>query len=464
MQRCEVPFGWVRNVLVQSPRLETSERAHSVGVSAGLARTLRAFHKMGNLRFAPELVIYLPVSYFSSPQGETVMTDVIQEPKEILIGIEEILGHFQSLEDPREPINIRHPLVSVVVIAVMAVLSGASGPTSIALWALKKSDMLLRVLSLPNGIPRKDVFRRVLSALKPAAFQSCFGNWINSLYIRAAEATGQTQPIFAVDGKTLRRSHDHANGIGPLHSVTVWASDFGITLAQVATDLKSNEITAIPKVLTLINLEGAIITIDAMGTQREIAKQIIEGGGGYVLALKGNQETLFQGVVDYIDEQLENDFADVDARRCETEETGHGRIEKRLYVQMPAPATLPGFERWAGLLTIGIAMLTCIRNGKETYECRYFISSLGMGVKLFARAVRSHWGIENGCHWTLDVTYREDESRIRGLYVRENMAWLNRFTLSLLKQHKNKKSVAMNRLNCGWDEQDMLAILTGVTL
>jgi len=184
--------------------------------------------------------------------------------EEIRMGIEEVLCHFHELDDPREPINIQHPLVSVVVISIMAILSGASGPTSIAVWAEKKSQLLVTLLPLPNGVPRKDVFRRVLSALKPIAFQTCFANWINSLYSRAEEATGQTRPILAVDGKTLRRSHDRANGLGPLHSVTVWASDFGITLAQVATDIKSNEITAIPQVLGLVNLAGAIVTIDAM--------------------------------------------------------------------------------------------------------------------------------------------------------------------------------------------------------
>lgn len=391
------------------------------------------------------------------------MAKAKQELKEVRIGLEEVLCHFQELEDPREPINIRHPLVSVVVIAIMAVLAGASGPTSIAEWAALRLDLLTRLLPLPNGVPRKDVFRRVLSALQPEVFQICFANWLNTMYARVEESTGQTRPVLAVDGKTLRRSHDHGKGLGPLHSVTVWASDFGITLAQVATTEKSNEITAIPEVLKLVNLAGAIITIDAMGTQTEIARQIVAGDADYVLALKGNQGTLHQGVIDYVTQQLDNDFAEANARRLETEETGHGRLEKRLYVQLPAPKDLPGFNRWAGLTTIGIAMLTCVRDGKETYDTRYFISSLQMGVKQFARAVRSHWGIENSCHWTLDMTYREDESRVRGVYMRENLAWLNRFTLSLLKQHKNKKSVAMNRRRCGWNDEALLEILTAAT-
>jgi len=373
--------------------------------------------------------------------------------------IEEVLCHFEGLEDPRSEINRKHPLGSVVVIAILGVLAQASGPTGIATWAKIHADFLTSLLPLPNGIPGKDVFRRVLCALKPAAFQQCFANWIKTLRADAAEATAIDQPTLAVDGKTLRRSHDAKKGLGPLHSVSVWASEFGITLAQVATDAKSNEITAIPQVLQLVDMKGAIITIDAMGTQKAIAEQIVDGGGDYVLALKRNQEKLHDGVVDYIIEQMDNDFADVEARRHVTEETGHGRTEKREYIQLPAPKTLPGFDNWKNLTTIGVVILTCLRDGKETTELRFFISSLALGVKRFAKAVRNHWGIENTCHWSLDVTYREDESRIRDIHARENMAWLNRFTLSLLKQHKGKGSLIMKRRSCGWSPKFILEIL-----
>lgn len=386
------------------------------------------------------------------------------EEKRIRIGIEEVLCHFHELEDPREPINIRYPLASIVVISIMAILAGASGPTSIATWAALKKEFLLRYMPLPNGTPKKDVFRRVLSALKPELFQKCFTNWISVLQERAKMKNGESRPIYPVDGKTLRRSHDHKKGLGPLHSVTVWASDHGLTLAQVATDEKSNEITAIPEVLKLVNLEGAIITIDAMGTQTEIAKQIVEGKGDYCLALKGNQGNLHQAVIDYVNQQLDDDFGKVPAQRKEASNKGHGRIEKRMYVQMPVPEGMNGIEKWAGLKTIGIAMLTTIRDGKETYENRYFITSLGMDVGQFARAVRSHWGIENQCHWTLDMTYREDEQRTRHVGLRENIAWLNRFTLSLLKQQKNKSSVSLNRQRCGWNEEFLLETLVGATV
>lgn len=381
----------------------------------------------------------------------------------VRMGLDEVVCHFAELEDPRSEINRRHPLVSVVVIAIMAVLAGATGPTGIAQWARIKGDLLKRLLPLPNGVPCKDVFRRVLASLQPDAFQACFANWLESLRDAAAEATGIDQAVYAIDGKTLRRSHDKRKGLGALHSVSAWASEFGLSLGQVATDEKSNEITAIPELLKLFDIRGAIITIDAMGTQRAIATQIVEGGGDYVLALKANQESLHQAVIGFVDEQMETDFANCGARRHTTQETGHGREETRHYIQMPAPTTLPGFDRWKGLLTIGAAILFCIRDGKETVDIRYYISSLPMSVKRFAHAVRAHWGIENTCHWSLDVTYREDESRIRDKHLRENFAWLNRFTLSLLKQHPGKQSLVMKRRCCGWNDQFLMQTLTGLT-
>lgn len=379
------------------------------------------------------------------------------------VRLDEIVGYFDHLEDPRSPINRQHPLVSVVVIALMAVLAGAGGPTAIARWAALKADFLVNVLHLPHGIPRKDVFRRVLTLLKPNAFQACFVNWLQSLRAQVATATGIEQPVLAIDGKTSRRSHDARKGLGALHSVSVWASEFGLSLGQVACAEKSNEITAIPELLRLVDVQGAIITIDAMGTQKAIAEQIIDGGADYVLALKGNQETLHQAVINYFFEQDKNDYADVSARRLVTTETGHGRVEKRTYIHMPAPEDLAEADQWKGLTSIGVAISECLREGKETVEFRYYISSLPVGVKRFARAVRGHWGIENRCHWSLDVTYREDESRIRDQHMRENFAWLNRLTLSLLQQHPGPDSIVMKRRNCGWSEDYLLQVLTGET-
>jgi predicted transposase YbfD/YdcC len=380
------------------------------------------------------------------------------------VSLDEIVGYFDELEDPRSDINQKHPLISVVIIAMMAVLAGAGGPTAIAAWAKIKEEFLLEVLDLPNGIPRKDVFRRVLCLLKPEAFQRCFVNWLQALRETAAATTGIDQPIFAVDGKTARRSHDRKKGLGALHSVSVWASEFGLSLGQVACAEKSNEITAIPELLRLVDIKGAIITIDAMGTQKAIAAQIVDSGADYVLALKGNQETLHQAAIDYIEEQMKNDFESVQARRHITKETGHGREEIRSYIQMPVPEDLRGLESWKGLKSIGMATLVCVRDGKETVETRYYISSLNVKVKLFAHAIRSHWGIENSCHWSLDMTYREDESRIREPHLRENFAWLNRFTLSLLKQHPGKDSIAMKRRACGWSDKFLTEVFASATL
>ena len=379
------------------------------------------------------------------------------------VGLDEVLGYFDDLEDPRDTVNRKHPLVSVVVIALLAVLSGAAGPTAIARWSALKAEFLSRVLPLPHGIPSKDVFRRVLSLLRPAAFQACFASWLRSLREQAAEATGIDQPVLAVDGKTARRSHDRSKGLGALHCVSVWASELGLSLGQVACAEKSNEIAAIPELLRLVDIQGAIVTIDAIGTQKAIAQQVVENGADYVLALKGNQETLHQAVIDYVNRHLDGDFAGVPARRHREVEKGHGREEYRSYIQMPVPEHLQGAELWEGMQSIGLATSICTRDGQEVGETRYYISSLPVGVKRFARAVRSHWSIENGCHWTLDVTFREDESRIREPQARENFAWLNRFSLSLLKQHPGKDSIAMKRRACGWSDEFLLQVLASTT-
>ena len=228
---------------------------------------------------------------------------------------------------------------------------------------------------------------------------------------------------------------------------------------QVACDEKSNEITAIPELLRLVDITGAIITIDAMGTQKAIAEQIVEGGADYVLGLKGNQETLHQAVIDHIDERLEGDLAD--GQEHVTTETGHGREETRTYLQLSAPEGLPGSGSWSGLRSIGLTTSRCLRGGEEAIEVRYYISSLEVDVERFAHAVRGHWSIENGCHWVLDLTFREDESRLRERRLRENFAWLNRFALSLLKQPPGLQSLAMKRRSCGWSDGFLMEVVTG---
>jgi predicted transposase YbfD/YdcC len=375
----------------------------------------------------------------------------------------DIAEHFDELPDPRCHINRRHPLRNVIVIAILAILAGANGPTAIARWARAKEKFLLRGLLLPHGVPRKDVFRLVLTLLNPKVFQACFADWLTALRLSAMAKRDIDRPVLAIDGKTHRRSHDQAKGLGALHSVSVWASELGLSLGQVACADKSNEITAIPELLRLIDFTGTIVTIDAMGTQKEIARQIVEGEADYLLALKGNQGTLYDAVLDYIDQHLDDDFAGVDVRRHVVTETLHGHTETRIYTQFPVPKDLPMLGDWAGLKTLGMAVRWYEKNGASCSDVRYYISSLNMGVKRFAGAARGHWGIENTCHWTLDMTFREDDSRIRGRHIRENFAWLNRLALSLLKQHPSEDSIAMKRRLCGWDEEFLLEVLTGIT-
>jgi len=365
--------------------------------------------------------------------------------------------HFAELPDPRSPINRHHLLVDVIVICVCGVLSGADGPAAIAMWAKLHRDWLDEHLALPYGIPSRDTIRRVLQRLQPQAFQQCFGVWLESL-IGPAGAK-----FLAIDGKTLRRSHDGKHQLGALHMVSVWATEQRLTLGQIATAAKSNEITAIPLVLDLVDVKGAIVTIDAIGCQKEIAKAIVTQEGDYILPVKGNQGNLESAIEAVFHDHLEDDFARVKVGRFETEECCHGRQEHRCYLQLDVPESLSGRKDWAGLKTLGMVIRTREIDGKETGEVQYYISSLQRKVKLFARAVRGHWGIENTCHWTLDMTFREDESRARERHVAENLSWLRRFALGLIKQHPDEKmSLVMKRRACGWNTDFLTEVLFGV--
>lgn len=361
--------------------------------------------------------------------------------------LKSIAEHFEELPDPRSEVNREHVLVDVIVISICAILAGADGPTAIAAWAKSPSVSvwLKQHLALPKGIPSKDTYRRVLQRLQPQAFQKCFESWLQQL-VGTRDAR-----LLSIDGKSLRGSHDRKQELGALHLVSVWATEHHLTLAQVATSEKSNEITAIPQVLDLVDVKNAIVTIDAMGTQTAIAAKIVDGGGDYVLPVKGNQGGLEEAVTDFFGDHMEDDFARVKVSRCETTETHHGRVEKRSYFQVNVPKDLPGRARWKGLRTLGLVVRTREINGVESDEIQCSISSLRRNVKLFAKAVRGHWGIENTCHWTLDMTFREDESRTRDRHVGENLAWLRRFGLGLLQQHPDTKtSLAMKRRKAGW--------------
>ena len=370
--------------------------------------------------------------------------------------VDSILDEFRDLEDHRSTINRLHLLGDLIVMSIMAVVAGADGPNAIGTWAENNEAWLKKRLKLPNGIPSHDTIGRLLATLKPSAFQSCFEAWIAR--VSPIEDSSELNQI-AIDGKSLRRSHDHAKGLGPLWLVSAWAVDRGISLGQLATDEKSNEITAIPQLLDQIEIEDAVITIDAAGCQRKIAKKIIDGKGDYVLALKGNQGTLYAAVTAYIVEQMENDFADIGARKHVEKLKGHGREDEITYYQMPVPADLAHKEKWAGIKTIGVAIRQSKSGSKSSTEVRFYIASISMGVKRFARYVRGHWAIENTLHWCLDVTFREDENRVRNRTSADNLGWLKRFGLSLLKQQTDKHSIAMRRRVAGWNVNYLAQVL-----
>jgi predicted transposase YbfD/YdcC len=373
-----------------------------------------------------------------------------------------ITASFATLEDPRPEINRKHPLPGVLVIAVLAVLAGAAGPTAIARWADFKQDPLMGLLDLPRGIPGKDVFRRALMTLKPEAFGACFNARVTRLRDDATAETGVERPIIALDGKAARRSHDAAHGPGALHVVTARAGGYGLAPGQEVCAEESNEITATPELLKKVDVRGGVVTIDAMGAQKAIAAAAVAGGADDALALKGNQESLHRAVIAHIDERLEGDLPA--ARELVTTGRGHGREETRIYLQLPAPKDLPGRGQWKGLKSVGAVTSQCPRDGKEGIEVRYDLSSLAVEVDLFARAVRGHWPVGNSCHWSLDVTFREDDARVRERALGSSIMWPYRFTLSLLKQHPDRRqSLAMKRRGCGWSDTFLMEVIGALT-
>lgn len=367
-----------------------------------------------------------------------------------------IQDHFAELTDPRRR-EVTYPLINIVTIAVCAVICGADDFVSIAEYGEKKKKWLAQVLDLSAGIPSHDCFNRVLAALQPAEFEKCLLSWITTLH----EITdGQ---LVAIDGKTLRRSFDAASSKAAIHMVSAWAAANHISLGQVVVDQKSNEITAIPKLLEILALSGCLVTIDAMGCQTEIAETIVAAEADYVLAVKGNQPTLHAGIVKFFLDHLEDDFARVQVSRHRTEEHGHGRTETRTYYVCPVPDGLPDRKRWKKLKAIGIAINDTLRDGKQTSEVRYYILSRKLSAKKFGQAVRGHWSIENRLHWQLDVTFGEDQSRIRKGHADANFSILRRTALSLLKNNRTLKlGVKNKRLAAGWDDDYLAQVLCGV--
>jgi predicted transposase YbfD/YdcC len=362
-----------------------------------------------------------------------------------LVDVGSIASYFESLVDPRHERNRRHLLVDIAVIAVCGIVCGCDRPTAIHRWAKHRATWLAQYLALPNGIPSRDCIRRTLIVLKPEAFQSCFRAWLSDTIL---DDSSNPDRLVAIDGKACRGSHDHAKDLGALHIVSAWATEEGIALGQVATDAKSNEITAIPQLLEQIDLKGAPITIDAMGCQREIVKQIVAAGGDCVIAAKDNRPRLADAIQTLFLDHMEGDLKGLKHRHHETREDGHGRIDERYYYLAGVPRDFACGKDWPWVKAIGCTVrMTRHADGSEADEVRYYLSSRYLSGQRFAEAVRGHRGIES-MHWVLDVNFREDASRTRERTLGNNLSWLRRFAVTLLKRHPDKDSLRGRMMSC----------------
>lgn len=369
-----------------------------------------------------------------------------ENPKEEILVTASILDHFDALEEFRMERGKLHALPDLVVLAICAVAAGAEGWEAIAQFGRCKLDWLRQFIPLKNGAPSADCLAYVMQRLSPDGFRRCFQEWTESL----AESTeGQ---VVAIDGKTVRGSRDRRRGRGPLHLVSAWAAHNRLVLGQEATEEKSNELTAIPRLLSILALKGCIVTIDAMGCQRAIAEQIVDQNADYVLALKENQPILSDAVKDFFATAEAADFAGVTYDAAQETDKGHGRVETRRYVITSNLETLPRREDWKGLNSIGMALRETWENDRHTVERRYFIASIAPDAKAFATAVRQHWGIENRLHWRLDVVFNEDASTIRKGNAPLILATLRHLVLNLFERAGSSAGLAAKRRRAAWDD------------
>lgn len=374
-----------------------------------------------------------------------------------------LIEHFKDLPDPRVDRTKDHDLIDILVIAVCTLLCAGESFNDMEDFGYAKHDWFKTFLGLRNGIPSHDTFNRVFAALDPKAFLDCFLRWTQSL--RQAVA----QEVVALDGKALRRALNADQSVK--YVVSAWAESNGLVLGQLKVADKSNEITALPELLRVLELAGCIVTVDAMGCQKTIAKEIIEADADYVLALKGNHETVHAEVKTFLEDTVAETVrprpvgvklsqAAATLARLETVEKDHGRIETRRYYQSAELDWFADRAKWEGLRSVG--MVEAIREigGQRTVERRYYLTSLPLGAATFARAVRGHWGVENKLHWVLDVCFREDQSRARAGYAAENLATLRRLALNLLKREQTKRrGIKGKQLNAGWDHAYLLRLL-----
>jgi len=367
-----------------------------------------------------------------------------------------LMRAFRGLKDPRVNRRKKHSLGDILAIAICAVICGADGWVQVEEFADCKKKWFATFLDLPNGIPSHDTFGRVFAALDPSGFEECFMKWI------AALAECSAGRLIAIDGKTIRRSLDTAHGKAAIHMIHAWSEANHMVLGQLATDAKSNEITAIPELLKLLDVQGAVVTIDAAGCQKKIAATIIDQGGDYLLQLKGNQGGLHRETAELFDQCLTDDCHGIAYSTAATTDKGHGRIEQRRIWATSEVNWFAEKGKWKNLRSLIRVQARRTINGKTTSEYRYYISSLPAdNASGLLGYIRGHWGVENGLHWCLDINFREDDCRIRQGHAAENFARLSRIALNLLKmQTRHKVGIKTKRLCCGWSHDYLFRVLT----